>query len=85
MSWMGVPEVAEYTGYSEETVYDMIHRGELRASQPRRIYKVRKQDVEDLFERNVVKPSVQPRTPRLRVAPEPGTFAARNASKGGRR
>ena len=76
--WLNVRDVAEYIGESVPTVYAMIRRGEIPAARfdGRRRYKVRRADLERIFDARIVRPCEKPR--RLRQVPKPDSFAARN-------
>ncbi len=52
-NWMGVPEVCEYLGIVQHTVYKLIHNDEIRASKIGRVIRLRKADVDAYLERRL--------------------------------
>lgn len=76
--WLNVEDVVDYIGESKRTVYAMIDRGDIPASRidGRRKFKVRKSDLEAIFDANIVAP--KSRTERPKKTPKPDSFAARN-------
>ncbi len=53
---MGSPEAAAYLGIMLNTLYKLIHSGELRAYKIGRVIRLRKADVDAYLEAHVIEP-----------------------------